>query len=188
MTSGGNDCHARVRWFGNSSARQRRMTRQWRLGFVIVNAYVVNPVTHQVTPPVAHHSRQRHSGTPSARPGSRGNILVETPNGTVNASAGGIVQLLLNNPVPVGTLCSAAVEQVGFGQHVPAGAEWQFHGGTGLSTFSATAFLATARWMFMPAMSCNQDGSTLVDSYGNPSVSAVNLSDGTLVKTSDSQH
>ena len=33
-----------------------------------------------------------------------------------------------------------------------------------------------------------KNGSTLVDSYGNPTVNAVNLSDGTLVKTSDSQN
>jgi filamentous hemagglutinin family protein len=68
-------------------------------GFVIVYDYSVNPVTHQVT---TDSSTIPGSGIlattfPSDAGQTVGNILVETPNGNINASAGGVVQLPLNN-------------------------------------------------------------------------------------------
>ena len=74
-------------------------------GYVTLTAYYVNPVTHRVytdnpTIPgsgiLATTFPPRDSSYPA--PAARvGNILVETPNGSVNASAGGIVQFPLNN-------------------------------------------------------------------------------------------
>ncbi len=74
-------------------------------GFVVLNAFYVDPVTHQVyfTSPTIPGSGiltttfpERDSRYPAPAV-TVGNILVETPNGNVNASAGGIIQLPLNN-------------------------------------------------------------------------------------------
>ena len=68
-------------------------------GYVIVYDYVVDPVTRAVTSdaPTIPGSGILATTFPSA-PSSQGvgNILVEAPHGSVNASAGGIVQLALN--------------------------------------------------------------------------------------------
>ena len=74
-------------------------------GYVVLTAYYVNPLTHRVytdnpTIPgsgiLATTFPPREASYP-APPARVGNILVETPNGNVNASAGGIVQFPLNN-------------------------------------------------------------------------------------------
>ena len=67
-------------------------------GFVTVNSFSVAPGTHQVS---AYAVTIPGSGIlattfPNDAGQAVGNILVETPNGDVNASAGGIVQLPLN--------------------------------------------------------------------------------------------
>jgi filamentous hemagglutinin family protein len=68
-------------------------------GYVIVNSYTVDPVTHGVQ---LYNATIPGSGIlattfPSDLDRTVGNILVETPNGNINASQGGIVQLPLNN-------------------------------------------------------------------------------------------
>ena len=67
-------------------------------GFVIVYDYVVDPVTHQVTSyaPTIPGSGILATTFPTDTGRAVGNILVETPNGNINASSGGIVQLPLN--------------------------------------------------------------------------------------------
>jgi len=73
-------------------------------GYVILTAYYVNPVTHQVyidsptIPGSGILTTTFPKRTPDypAPPVTVGNLLVEAPNGDVNASKGGIVQLPLN--------------------------------------------------------------------------------------------
>lgn len=74
-------------------------------GYVVLNSFYVDPVTHQVylTSPTIPGSGiltttfpERNASYP-APPVTVGNILVETPNGSVNANAGGIIQLPLNH-------------------------------------------------------------------------------------------
>jgi len=73
-------------------------------GYVVLSAYYVDPATHQVysTSPTIPGSgiltttfpkRDAHYPAPAV---TVGNILVEAPNGKINASAGGIIQLALN--------------------------------------------------------------------------------------------
>ena len=67
-------------------------------GFLVVSSFVVDPVTHAVTAsaPTMPGSGIMATTFPTDRGRLVGNILVETPNGNINASAGGIVQLPLN--------------------------------------------------------------------------------------------
>jgi filamentous hemagglutinin family protein len=119
-------------------------------GFVVLSAYYVDPVTHQVyynapTIPgsgiLATTFPARNSTYP-APAYSVGNILVEAPNGNVNASAGGIVQLPLNglknpnalvdvlagyelrdsqgNPVSASDMASGTATSVSAGQNIDA--------------------------------------------------------------------
>ena len=68
-------------------------------GYVIVYDYSVNPSTHQVATevPTIPGSGILATTFPSDTGLTVGNILVEAPNGIVSASAGGVVQLSLNN-------------------------------------------------------------------------------------------
>jgi filamentous hemagglutinin family protein len=68
-------------------------------GYVIVNSFTVDPSTRNVTSdaPTIPGSGILATTFPNDAGQTVGNILVETPNGNVNASAGGIVQLPLNN-------------------------------------------------------------------------------------------
>jgi filamentous hemagglutinin family protein len=67
-------------------------------GFVVVNSYTVNPATRAVNfnPVTIPGSGILATTFPNDPTATLGNILVETPNGDVNADAGGIVQLALN--------------------------------------------------------------------------------------------
>jgi hypothetical protein len=67
-------------------------------GFVVVSSYKVNPATHQVSSetPTIPGSGILATTFPDDAGQVVGNILVETPNGNVNANAGGIVELPLN--------------------------------------------------------------------------------------------
>ncbi len=76
------------------------------LGSVVPTAYYVDPATHAVysTSPTAYGSGilattfGPRDASYQAPPAIVGNILVETPNGNVNANKGGILQLVFNNP------------------------------------------------------------------------------------------
>jgi hypothetical protein len=65
-------------------------------GFVVVNSFQVGPGPDY--PVTVFSSTIPGSGIMEVSYTQPGNILVETPNGTVNAGAGGILQLLLNGP------------------------------------------------------------------------------------------
>jgi hypothetical protein len=68
------------------------------IGFVGVSSFSVNPVTYQVTSTAATIPGSGILATtfPTSQGRLVGNILVETPNGNINANAGGIVELPLN--------------------------------------------------------------------------------------------
>ena len=68
-------------------------------GFVTVQSYVVDPKTHavSVSSPTIPGSGILTTTFPTDRSQVIGNILVETPNGSIIASSGGIIQLPLNN-------------------------------------------------------------------------------------------
>ncbi len=89
-------------------------------GFVVVNAFSVDPATHNVTTstPTIPGSGILATTFPDDAGQAVGNILVETPNGNVNTSSGGIVQLPLNN----GNSQNATVEVLaGYELRDPAG-------------------------------------------------------------------
>ncbi|HEV2691378.1 MAG TPA: filamentous hemagglutinin N-terminal domain-containing protein [Verrucomicrobiae bacterium] len=68
-------------------------------GYVVVNSFSVDPKTHDVTSvaPTIPGSGILATSFPQDPTRKVGNILVETPNGNISASSGGIVQLPLNN-------------------------------------------------------------------------------------------
>jgi filamentous hemagglutinin family protein len=68
-------------------------------GFVVVSSYSVDPKTGKVTSssPTIPGSGILATTFPFDKNQVVGNILVETPNGNINASAGGIIQLPLNS-------------------------------------------------------------------------------------------
>jgi len=67
-------------------------------GYVVVNSFTVDPTTRKVTTdaPTIPGSGILATTFPNDTGRKVGNILVETPNGNVSASSGGIVQLPLN--------------------------------------------------------------------------------------------
>ena len=67
-------------------------------GYVVLNSFAVNPATHAVTSssPTIPGSGILATTFPTDQGRAVGNILVETPNGNINASSGGIVELPLN--------------------------------------------------------------------------------------------
>ncbi len=65
-------------------------------GFAVVNSYSVNAGTVTAISPTIPGSGILATTFPTDRGQAVGSILVEAPNGSVNASAGGIVQLPLN--------------------------------------------------------------------------------------------
>jgi filamentous hemagglutinin family protein len=113
-------------------------------GFVIVYDYVVDPVTRRVTSyaPTIPGSGILATTFPNDKGRQVGNILVEAPNGNINASSGGIVQLPLNgvtggnsivevlagsqlqdghgNPVYAGNISSGVVVQISPGRNINA--------------------------------------------------------------------
>jgi hypothetical protein len=67
-------------------------------GFVVLTSFKVDPATHKVTSgsPTIPGSGILATTFPTDKKQIVGNILVETPNGNINASAGGIIQVPLN--------------------------------------------------------------------------------------------
>ena len=155
-------------------------------GFALVRAVMVDPATHAINPFLLTIPGSGVLETSYTQPG---NILVEAPDGNINAGAGGIVQLLLNNPVPPDTTlfdlpvnldALANVFRLALGgQTQPAMAlEHSLNGLVGKSYVDVYAGYELQKF---------NGGQSIVDSYGNPVVNANNLSDGTLVKTSANQ-
>lgn len=155
-------------------------------GFVNVSAYLVDSTTHEVSSIFLTIPGSGILDTSYTHPG---NILVETPNGKVNAGAGGIVQLLLNNPVPPETTLFdvplnldglAGIFRLALKGNMKAALDLE-HKLNGISGNSQVDVYAGYELQKL------NGGTALVDNYGNPVVSAISLSDGSLVKTSDNQ-
>src|SRR5208283_1385877 len=116
-----------------------------------------------------------------------GNILVEAPNGTVDAAAGGILQLLLNGPplpesttlfgLPLNHAALANMLDLALNGKMKAALDLQtaLNGNPGNSVVDVFAGYELQ----------DLDGS--VDAYGDPVITALNLSDGILVKISPNQ-
>ena len=147
-------------------------------GFVGVSSYLVNP-DQSVT---AESSTIPGSGIMDVSYTQPGNILVEAPNGSVNAAAGGILQLLLNGPplpdsttlfsLPLNNKSLANMFDLALTGNMKAALDLQqtLNGNPGNSMVDVFA-----GYELQPS-----DGS------GNP-ITALNLAEGTLVKTSDNQ-
>jgi hypothetical protein len=118
-------------------------------------------------------------------------MLVEAPNGTVNAGAGGIPQLLLTgSPLPESTTLFglplnrttlAKIFDLELTGKMKAALDLQqtLNGVPGNSQVNVYAGYELQK--------LDGSGNPMVDTYGNPVITALNMSDGTLVKTSDNQ-
>jgi filamentous hemagglutinin family protein len=156
-------------------------------GFVNVSSYLVNP-DQLVT---ADSSTIPGSGIMDVSYTLPGNILVEAPNGTVNAAAGGILQLLLNGPplpesttlfsLPLNHKVLAKMFDLALNGKMKAALALQqtLNGNPGNSVVDVFAGYELQH--------LDGSGNPIVDAYGDPVITALNLSDGTLVKTSDNQ-
>lgn len=154
---------------------------------IIVYDFLVDPITRVVD---AESSTITGNGILDTSFRQTGNILIETPNGAVNAINGGIVQLLLNNPVPVGTTLFgipfdteklAEIYRLALKGDNQGAKELQsqMNGDLGNSLVSVYAGYLLQK--------SDALGNPIVDSYGNPIINANNAADGTLVKISDSR-
>jgi filamentous hemagglutinin family protein len=144
------------------------------------------------------HSEIPGSGIMDVSYTQPGSILVESPNGSVNAGAGGILQLLLNGPplpesttlfnLPVNQKALANMFNWALTGKMKAALALQkvLNGNPGIS---AVDVFAGYEWQQLDG-----SGHPMVDAYGNPVINALNLTDGTLdlpdvnlVKTSNNQ-
>jgi hypothetical protein len=156
-------------------------------GFVEVSSYRVNP-DQSVT---ANSSTIPGSGIMEISYTANGNILVEAPNGKVNAAAGGILQLLLNGPplpesttlfgVPYDHAALAKMFNLTLNGRKKAALDLQtvFNGNPGKCAVDVFAGYELQK--------LDGSGNPIVDAYGDPLITALNLSDGTLKKISDNQ-
>jgi filamentous hemagglutinin family protein len=156
-------------------------------GFVVVTSYLVNP-DHSVT---VYSSTIPGSGIMDVSYTQNGNILVEAPNGTVNAAAGGILQLLLNGPplpesttlfgLPLNHAALANMLDLALNGKMKAALDLQtaLNGNPGNSVVDVFAGYELQK--------LDGSGNPIVDAYGDPVITALNLSDGTQVKISDNQ-
>ncbi len=154
-------------------------------GFVVVTSYLVNPdgsVT-ALSPTIPGSGIMEVSYT------KNGNILVEAPNGTVNASAGGILQLLLNGPalpesttlfsLPLNSLGKLFDLALSGNMNAALALQSSLNGNPGNSAVDVFAGYELQQ--------LDGSGNPIVDAYGDPLITALNLSDGTLVKISDNR-
>jgi len=156
-------------------------------GFVGVSSYLVNP-DQSVT---AFSSTIPGSGIMEVSYTKNGNILIEAPQGTVNAAAGGILQLLLNGPplpesttlfgLPLNHAALAKMFDLALNGKMKAALDLQtaLNGNPGNSAVDVFAGYELQQ--------LDGSGNPIVDAYGDPVITALNLSEGTLVKISDNQ-
>jgi hypothetical protein len=153
-------------------------------GFVVAEAFKADPLGNVTS-------------TSSTIPGSGilatsftqpGNILVEAPNGGVNAGAGGIIQLLLNHPVgsevtlfdlPVDRDHLAELVRLSFSKQTKKVQALE-HVMNGVAGDSQVAVYAGDQ--------LQPKSGPVLDDLGNPVITAANLSDGVLVQTSDGRN
>jgi filamentous hemagglutinin family protein len=147
-------------------------------GFVGVTSYLVNP-DQSVN---AESSTIPGSGIMDVSYSQPGNILVEAPNGSVNAAAGGILQMLLNGPplsesttlfgLPLNHKALADMFNLALNGKMKTALDLQtaLNGNPGNSVVDVFA-----GYELQP-----------LDGSDNP-ITALNLADGTQVKISDNQ-
>ena len=119
-----------------------------------------------------------------------GNTLVEAPNGTVNAGAGGIPQLLLNTPplpesttlfgLPLDNTALAEMFNLALTGHMKSALAMQ----TGLNGIPGNSPVSVYAGYELQKL--DSSGSPR-GCHGDPMITALNLSDGTLMKISDNQ-
>jgi len=155
-------------------------------GFVTFDSFLVSGQAVQVI-----SSTIPGSGIMEVSYTDNGNILVEAPNGTINAGAGGILQLLLNGPpLPESTtLFDQPLDQAGLAKmfdlaltgNMKAALTLQqtLNGNPGNSQVGVYAGYELQQ--------LDGSGNPSLDAYGNPMITAENLLDGTLVKVSDAR-
>ncbi len=155
-------------------------------GFVVVSSYLVNSggsvATYSPTIP--------GSGIMEVSYTKSGNILVEAPNGNVNAGAGGILQLLLNGPplpdsttlfgLPLNGLAEMFNLALSGKTKAALALQKTLNGNPGTSAVDVFAGYELQQ--------LDGSGHPIVDAQGDPGITALNLSDGTLVKISDNQN
>ena len=158
-------------------------------GFVVVNSFQVGPGPDY--PVTVFSSTIPGSGIMEVSYTQPGNILVETPNGTVNAGAGGILQLLLNGPpfpesttlfdLPLDHAGLAKMFDLALGGKMKAALDLEhiLNGNPGDSQVDVFAGYELQK--------LDGSGNPIVDAFGNPMITALNLSEGALVKISDDQ-
>ncbi|MGA2279253.1 MAG: filamentous hemagglutinin N-terminal domain-containing protein [Verrucomicrobiota bacterium] len=120
-----------------------------------------------------------------------GNILVEAPNGSVNAAAGGIIQLALNGaPLPEGTtLFGVPLNRAGLAKMFDLALNGKTKAALALQKVlnGNPGNSAVDIFAGYELQQLDGSGNPIVDAYGDPVITALNLSDGTLEKTSDNQ-
>jgi filamentous hemagglutinin family protein len=156
-------------------------------GFVMVNSFQVGPGPDYSVAAIS--STIPGSGIMEVSYTQPGNILVETPNGTVNAGAGGILQLLLNGPpfpesttlfdLPLDHAGLAKMFDLALGGKMKAALDLEhiLNGNPGDSQVDVFAGYELQK--------LDGSGNPIVDAFGNPMITALNLSEGALVKISD---
>ncbi|MBW8864065.1 MAG: filamentous hemagglutinin N-terminal domain-containing protein [Verrucomicrobia bacterium] len=148
-------------------------------GFVQVFSYFVDPLTHQVTAPSPTIPGTGILVTSFNRDG---NMLVEALNGNVNIGVGGISQALLKggqtalNTDQVATLFRLALE----GDTAAARAYEILINGTGNG--APVSFVDVYAGYGLEMLDAGHN--PILDPFGNPMISAINLAAGTLVKQS----
>ena len=157
-------------------------------GFVNVSSFEVNP-DQSVN---AQTLTIPGSGIMNVSYSQPGSILVEAPNGSVNAAAGGILQLALTGAplsegttlfgVPLNRAALAKMFDLALTGNMKTALALQkvLNGNAGNSAVDVFAGYELQQ--------LDGSGNPIVDAYGDPVITALNLSDGTLVKTSDSQN
>jgi filamentous hemagglutinin family protein len=148
-------------------------------GFVTVFSYFVDPLTHAVT---AQIPTIPGTGILATSFNRNGNVLVEALNGNVNIGVGGIKQVLFKggqtalNPDQIATLFRLALE----GNTAAALAYQNLINSTGNG--APVSFVDVYAGYGLETLDAGQN--PILDPFGNPQISAVNLAAGTLVKLS----
>ncbi len=149
-------------------------------GFVTISSYFVDPVTHAVT-----------SQTPTI-PGTgilqtsynrNGNVLLEALNGNVVIGAGGVEQLLFKgNKTTIDTGALATLFRLALEGNDAASEAYQREL-NGIIVGAAVSYVDVYAGYGLQLLDSAHN--PVLDPFGNPEISALNLAAGTLVKNSD---
>lgn len=156
-------------------------------GFVYFNSFEVGP-DHSVT---TFSSTIPGSGIMEVSYTQPGSMLVEAPNGTVNAGAGGVLQLFLTgSPLPESTtLFDLPLNHAALANMLDLALTGKMKAALALQKKlngnpGNSAVDVFAGWELQQL---DGSGNPIVDANGNPVITALNLADGTLVNISDNR-